>query len=120
MARILIVDDYEPLRSMLGAMLDRVGHETITVSDGEEAVEVFHSEEIDVVVTDLQMPGMGGLELIARLKNGSPRPTIIAFSGAGYHQLEIALAAGADATLAKPVGVNELLAAIAMAVTDEE
>ena len=119
MARILIVDDDEMDRLLLRAILEREGHETFSAEDGQQAIGVFGGTEIDVVITDLQMPRVHGLELITVLREVSPRPAIIAISGTGSDQLDMAKAVGADATLTKPVDPEELLAAIAMAVADE-
>ena len=120
MARILIVDDDELTRLFLSATVERAGHETFLAEDGREAVSVYGATEIDVVVTDLQMPEMHGLELITVFRDLSPRPAIIAISGTGYDQLDMAQAVGADATLTKPVDPDELLDAVAQAVTAEE
>ncbi len=119
MARILIVDDDELDRTVLNAILERAGHETFLAEDGREAVSVYGATEIDVVITDLQMPDVHGLELITVLRELSPRPAIIAISGTGSDQLDMAQAVGADATLTKPVDPSELLDAIAQAVTAE-
>ena len=120
MARILIVDDDEADRIVLGAILDRAGHETYFALDGEEALREYGGHAIDVVVTDLQMPKVHGLELITVLRDLSPRPAIIAISSTGYDQLDMAQAVGADATLTKPVDPAELLKAIAQAVTAQD
>ncbi len=118
MARILIVDDEEHDRLLPQQILERAGHETVLASDGEEALDLYRDSAVDVVVTDLQMPRVNGLELIRALRALSPPPAIIALSGAGYAQLRTAQAAGADATLNKPVDPQGLLTAIAMAVPD--
>ena len=119
MARILIVDDEESDRLVAQTILEGAGHETFLAEDGQQALSVFGSTAIDVVVTDLEMPRAHGLELITVLRDASPRPGIIVISGTGYAQLDMARAVGADATLTKPVDPEELLAAIAIAVTDE-
>ena len=64
---------------------------------------------IDVLVTDLQMPNVHGLELISMLRDLSPRPAIIAISGTGEAQLDMASAVGADELLSKPISHSELL-----------
>ena len=119
-ARILIVDDVESDRLISGAILEQAGHDTFFAEDGQQALGVFGGTEIDVVITDLQMPRADGLELISILRDVSPRPGIIALSGTGYDQLDMARAVGADATLTKPVDPEELLTALAMTVNREE
>lgn len=103
MARILVVDDDEADRSILSAMLSREGHIVDLATDGEQAVELCRRVPFDVVMTDLQMPGVHGLELITRLRDLEPRPSIVAVSGTGEPQLDVAQMVGADEALAKPV-----------------
>ncbi len=119
-ARILIVDDDEADRIVLSTILERAGHETFHAEDGREAVSVYGATDIDVVITDLQMPEVHGLELITLLRGLSPRQAIIAISGTGPDQLEMAQDVGADVTLTKPVDPYELLGAVAMAVSGIE
>ena len=115
MARILIVDDDKTDRIVLGSILERAGHETFFAEDGEEALGEYGGHAIDIVVTDLQVPRVHGVDLITVLKDVSPRPAIITISRPGL--LDFAKAEGADATLTKPVDRIELLSAVAMAVT---
>ena len=118
-ARILIVDDDKTDRIVLGTILERAGHETFFAEDGEEALREYGGHAIEVVITDLHMPRVHGLELITVLRDLSPRPAIIAISGTGSDQLDMAQAVGADATLIKPVDPYELLSAVAKAVAGE-
>lgn len=120
MARILIVDDEEPIRIVLCAALERAGHETFVAGDGREAVSVLGATEIDVVITDLHMPEVHGLELITLLRDLSPRPGIIAVSGTGLAQLNMAESVGADVTLAKPFDLYELVGAVEMLVAGRD
>jgi CheY-like chemotaxis protein len=115
-ARILIVDDNESDRTILSAVLERAGHETFVAEDGEAAVSLCREKSFQVVITDLQMHEIHGLELITLLRDLSPRPTIIAISGTGSVQLHMAQALGATVTLRKPVDPEELLRAITEAV----
>ncbi len=115
MARILIVDDDEADRIVLGTILERAGHLAYFAADGEEALSEYGRHAIDIVVTDLQVPRVHGVDLITVLKDVSPRPAIITISRPGL--LDFAKAEGADATLIKPVDPYELLSAVAVAVT---
>ena len=119
MAHILIVDDNESDRTILSAILERAGHETLIVEDGEEAMRQCREKTFEVVITDLQMHEVHGLELITLLRDLSPRPAIIAISGTGSDQLDMAQAIGADATLLKPVDPYELLNAVTKVVAGE-
>jgi CheY-like chemotaxis protein len=111
-ARVLIVDDEEADRVVLRTILERAGHQVSEAHDGDEAVQAFEGNDIEVVVTDLQMRNVHGLELITILRDMSPRPGIIAISGTGEVQLDMAQALGATKTLSKPVMPDQLLSAI--------
>ncbi len=118
-ARILIVDDDEPDRIVMSTILERAGHETFVTEDGEEALSQCSGKAFEVVITDLQIPKVHGLELITLLRDLSPRPAIIAISGTGSVQLDMAEALGATVTLLKPVDPEELLSAVTDAVDGE-
>jgi two-component system alkaline phosphatase synthesis response regulator PhoP len=111
-ARILIVDDEESDRLLAEAILERAGHEVLLAKDGEEALSMCREGPVDVVVTDLQMPKVHGFELITALRDTDRPPPIIAVSGTGHEQLEIADALGAKFTMSKPVNPDDLLAAV--------
>ena len=112
MARILIADDEEADRRIIQAILERAGHETVLVEDGEEALSACQSVKFDVVITDLQMPKAHGFELITALRDSDEPPLIIAVSGTGPDQLAIADALGATFTLSKPVNPDAVLTAV--------
>ena len=112
MARILIVDDDEAQRIVLSTILERAGHEIFLAEDGEGAMRECVERVIDVVVTDLQMPKVHGLQLITVLRDLSPRPAIIVISSTGSSQLDMAQALGAEATLSKPVDPDELVSVV--------
>ena len=116
MARILIVEDDESDRLLQRSILEGAGHDTLIAKNGAEALVKYGKYGglgIDVVVTDLQMPSFGGLELIEVLARLSPRPRIIAISALGEEQLDKARTLGASVALAKPVTADALLAAVA-------
>lgn len=116
MARVLIVDDTEMDLLLQQAILARYGHQTFTATSGEAALRIYVDNDIEVVVTDLHMPAVHGFELISVLRDFSPRPAIIAVSGTGPPQLEIADELGAQFTLHKPVVPEQLVAAVEQAV----
>ena len=109
MARILIVDDEEADRLLVQAILERAGHETFLAVDGEEALREYALREIDLVVTDLQMPEVHGFELITVLREFAKPPAVVAVSGTGPFQLHMAEALGAKHTLQKPLTPELLL-----------
>jgi CheY-like chemotaxis protein len=114
MACVLIADDDESDRLLLESML-RDDHELHIASSGEEAFKLYLHHDIDVVVTDIQMPRGDGLELITAIKGLDPNASIIAISGQKPHKLGIAQMAGATAILSKPLSANLLRDAVAKA-----
>jgi CheY-like chemotaxis protein len=112
LARLLVVDDEEADRVVLQTILERADHEVFVARDGREALEVYEGRNIEVLITDLQMSDVHGLELITIVREFNPRPPIIAISGTGEIQLEMAQALGAQRTLTKPVRPEDLLAAV--------
>lgn len=114
MARLLVVDDDEGDRTVLRTILERANHEVWVAGDGDEALSQFQGKGIEVVITDLQMRNVHGLELITILRELEPRPSIIAVSGTGETQLDMARMLGASVTLTKPIRPQLLLDAVAM------
>src|SRR5262245_16995146 len=108
--RILVVDDEPQITRVLRRSLSSHGYEVQVAPDGEEALAAFNSWKPDVVMTDLAMPNMGGLELCRRLRAISSVPIIVP-SAKGEERIKVeALDAGADDYVTKPFGVDELLA----------
>jgi len=112
-ARLLVVDDDEGDRVVLRTILERAMHQVWVATDGDEALTQFQGNQIDVVITDLQMANVHGLELITILRDLSPRPGIIAISATGEAQLDMARMMGASYTLQKPIRPDQLLNAVA-------
>jgi len=111
-ARVLIVDDEEGDRVVLRTILERGAHDVLEAQDGDEALQLYGGKGIEVVVTDLQMRNVHGLELITILRDFDPRPGIIAISGTGEIQLDMAHLLGAAVTLTKPIAPDQLLSAV--------
>ncbi|MEI9977227.1 MAG: response regulator [Ignavibacteriota bacterium] len=112
-ARILVVDDEESVRSLLRNMLTEAGHEVLEASNGREATERLRAEAVDLMVTDLVMPEREGIETIMELHRTRPELGIIAMSGAfGGQFLRAARLFGARATLTKPIDPDVLLAEV--------
>jgi two-component system KDP operon response regulator KdpE len=114
--RILVVDDEAQITRVLRRSLATHGYEVQTTANGEEALSVFNQWTPDLVVTDLSMPEMSGLELCRRLRAISRVP-IIVLSVKGEERTKVeALDAGADDYVTKPFGMDELLARVRAAL----
>jgi two-component system response regulator AtoC len=110
MRRILVVDDEENLRLVLRTMLKRAGYEVETASTGEEALEKVEAFGPDVVLTDVRMPKMSGLDLLAALRAKNSPATVIVMSAYGSVDLALeAMKAGAYDYVAKPFKPDEIL-----------
>ncbi len=110
--RILVVDDEPQLTRVLLRSLTSKGYEVRIAGDGEFALQTFHDWPPSLVITDLAMPNMGGIELCRRLREISEVP-IIVLSVRGEEKTKVeALDSGADDYVTKPFGMDELLARI--------
>lgn len=116
MYKILLADDDHQVRSMLKLTLEREGYEVIEAEDGAQAVRMYLSHAIDLVVTDIVMPEKEGIETIMELRSINPVVKIIAISGGGRinpdDYLNWARRFGVGHTFTKPVDRKQLLAAI--------
>jgi DNA-binding response OmpR family regulator len=116
MARILLIDDDAPVRTMLRLLLTHHGHTVVEAASGREGLRAFHDSPIDLAITDLVMPDVEGFEVLAELKKNGPEVKIIMITGGVRGRtanfLEMALRLGADKALAKPFAHAALLAAI--------
>ena len=112
MARVLVVDDEQSDRLILEKILEQGDHEVYFASDGEEAFKAYLKNRIEIIITDLNMPHVDGLEFIEAVLALFPEAVIIAVSGKGPDELDAAQNAGARVALSKPIDPWELLKAI--------
>lgn len=116
MKTILVIDDERQIRIMLRKMLENEGYHILDASDGNEAINIYKENEIDLVITDLIMPEKEGLETIFELKQKAPDMKIIAMSGGGRNKpdtyLDLAKRAGASLTFVKPIRKKDLIEAV--------
>ena len=115
-AKILVVDDEPQIRRMMRATLTGSGHQVDEARTGEEAMEKFGEFLPDLVLLDLNMPGMGGLATCREIRNRSEVPIIILTVRNSEKEKVEALDAGADDYVSKPFGMQELLARIRAAL----
>ncbi len=121
MAHVLIVDDELNIRRVLAAMLKREGYEVTTASDGEQALAVLQKTPVEVVVTDLVMPRLNGLELLQRVAVQFPDIPVIMITAHGTVDSAVAaLKAGAFDYVTKPFEQEELKKVIAKAARAHE
>jgi two-component system KDP operon response regulator KdpE len=114
--KILVVDDDPQIRRVMKATLVGHGYEVIEARTGEDALEKFPHEMPTLVLLDMNMPGMGGLETCRAIRAGSDVPVIILSVRNTEKDKVAALDAGADDYVTKPFGIEELLARIRAAM----
>ena len=117
--RVLIVDDEVSVRKVMVAVLVQLGLPCETAASGEEALHILESHRIDAVISDLQMPGMSGMELLAKVKQIYPQIVFLVVTGVDDIRVGIqAMRQGADDYLVKPLQVdaNIVLASLTRAL----
>jgi CheY-like chemotaxis protein len=114
MATILLIDDEESVRMLFQTALEAAGYRVLTADNGKYGLRLLEHEEVDVILVDIFMPEMDGLEVILRLRKSRCASKIIAITGrAGMKNFfDIAKHMGAHDTLMKPFSLQELLDAV--------
>jgi CheY-like chemotaxis protein len=118
---ILVIDDEESIRTLLGLILERHAHKVATAASGRAALQLLATEPFELMITDIIMPDMDGIEIITAARKLRPATRILAISGGGavmasHDCLKMAKMIGAHAVLPKPFNEAQLLAAIALAL----
>jgi signal transduction histidine kinase/CheY-like chemotaxis protein len=112
--RCLVVDDEEPVGTVLGDMLESAGHKVVVVDDGAEAIARVRAEPFDLVLTDLAMPNVSGWQVARAVKEIAPRVPVFLVTGFGVElSADERRAHGVDRVLVKPLKVEEILNAVA-------
>ena len=111
-ARILVVDDDTALAEMIGIVLRTEGFEPYFCEDGLQAVEMFHSVAPDLVLLDLMLPGIDGIEVCARIREESGVPIIMLTAKSDTADVVKGLESGADDYVVKPFNPKELVARV--------
>jgi signal transduction histidine kinase len=107
--RILLVDDEPDIRDVLGISLMDMGYEVQSAENGEEALELFREDNLPMVLTDIKMPGMDGIELLRKIKSENPETEVVMITGHGDMDLAIkSLKHNASDFITKPINVDAL------------
>ena len=109
MARILVVDDDQAIRLLLRAMLERRGHAVVEAKNGDEGLQYYRAAPTDLVITDIQMPVMDGLQMMKKLRDDFPTAKIIAISA---EKGQLAAQTCSQCTFEKPLYMEEFLDAV--------
>lgn len=114
--KILVVEDEKNIAQFIAAVLSGSGYEAIQVRSGTEALSMISSHCPDLVILDLGLPDMDGLEILRQLRSWSSLPVVVVSARSHERDKVTALDAGADDYLTKPFGTNELLARVRTAI----
>jgi CheY-like chemotaxis protein len=112
---VLLADDEPIALAVLRASVERLGHDCTVVRDGEAAMAAYERIRPHVVITDLEMPGLGGVELAERIRAAGDRDTYVTVLSASGDRGRGALGETVDAVLSKPFREDELKAVLALA-----
>jgi DNA-binding NtrC family response regulator len=106
---ILVVDDDTRMRSLLQGILERDGYSVLTARDGAEALELIHRRKVDIVISDMTIPGVDGFELLKIVKEELPHIGMIMMaSSSDTYAVKDALLLGADEYVTKPFRSHEI------------
>jgi CheY-like chemotaxis protein len=116
MTRILVIDDEALVRTTVKKTLDKAGYYVLEASDGETGIALYQDSSVDLIITDILMPGMDGFQILKAIRSEDQHIKVIAISGGGQlnsdNYLGWASTFGANVILDKPFGSLELLAAV--------
>ena len=112
MATILVIDDQKSICTLLRAALEGNGHEVLEASNGRLGLAVYRERAPDVIITDILMPKMNGLDLMVELNRSFPNVKVITMSGGRESGLHAAKLLGARQTFQKPVDIRAVLDAV--------
>jgi len=107
--RILIVEDDEEMRALLRDVIEEEGHETDSVNNGSEAFRKLVKQSFDLIITDIRMPGLTGLDILPGMRKLHPEVPIVVITAFGSEEIQRkALERGANAYLEKPIHFQKL------------
>jgi DNA-binding response OmpR family regulator len=112
-SKLLVIDDDAGLRAVIASTFARLGYDVRSAEDGRTGLAKFADEPADLVITDIYMPDVEGIQAILQLKAGRKAPKVVAISGGGgcggLDALRLARGVGADATARKPLSMSGLV-----------
>lgn len=111
-ATILIIEDHASVRTLLARVLEEAGYQVCEADNGRQGLERFHAQPVDLVITDLEMPEMNGLEVLLKLTRAFLDVKVIAMSGCAAEDLQKAKLLGARQTFPKPLDLSAVLHAV--------
>jgi DNA-binding NtrC family response regulator len=115
--RILVVEDDDCLRRVTQAQLEKCGHQTAIAGDVPDALAVLEKQPVELVITDLNLPGMSGLELLSKVRNEYPDTSVVIITAYGTIETAVAaIKAGAYDYITKPVHPDELKALVSRVI----
>jgi len=114
MATILIIDDDDLIRVLLRSVLEEAGYKVAEAVNGRQGLELYRQRPADLVITDIVMPEMNGLDMLLALTREFLHAKVIAITGAGEEKnvLDVAKLLGARQTFQKPLSIPQLLEAV--------
>lgn len=115
MASILAVDDSEAIRTLMKVVLENAGHTVFLKENGRDALDFARDHTVDLVITDLNMPEMGGMSLVGnlrRLDTYKTKPILVMTTETADYKKQKAKTVGATGWIAKPVDKDRLLQAV--------
>lgn len=117
LSRILVVDDEESIREFFQIMLKREGYEVFTASNGREGFEFLKKNPVDLIISDIQMPEMSGLELLSKVKEFDPEMIVVMITAFGSTEIAVeAMKRGAYDYVQKPFKIDEVKIVIRQAL----
>ena len=106
---VLFVDDEKMILEVGSLMLQRLGYNVLTTSNGQEAIEIFKNNKVAFVILDMRMPGMNGDEVCLQMKKIKPKIKILLASGyVGFYSEDYLISIGFDAFIKKPYDLRQL------------
>lgn len=126
MARILVIDDDAPVRTTVKLLLERRGHDVVAADDGRSGLKLIADGRFDLLIVDIFMPAMDGLETIRSVRGIAPDLSVVVMSGSSFRSttvpapdfLSMAVKLGATGAVQKPFKPQQLIATIERALAE--